>query len=107
MARRLLAVLAAFIPLAAARADDRPLLLRYPTIHGNDVVFVAAGNLWRVARTGGTATRLTSDPGQDIMPRFSPDGRWIAFTASDQGNQDVYVMPAAGGEARRDRKSVV
>ena len=101
MARRLLALLAALVPLAAARADDRPILLRYPTIHGNDVVFVAAGNLWRVARTGGTATRLTSDPGQDIMPRFSPDGRWIAYTASDQGNQDVYVIPAAGGEARR------
>ncbi len=101
MARRVLAILAALIPLAAARASDRPVLLRYPTIHGNDVVFVAAGNLWRVARTGGRATRLTSDPGQDIMPRFSPDGRWIAYTASYQGNQDVYVIPAAGGEARR------
>ena len=95
MPRRLLALLAVLAPLATARADDRPLLLRYPTLHGDDVVFVAAGNLWRVARTGGTAVRLTADAGQDIMPRFSPDGRWIAYTASDPGNEDVYVRPAA------------
>ena len=101
MARRALAILAVLAPLAAGHAAGRPVLLRYPTIHGNDVVFVAAGNLWRVARTGGTAVRLTADPGQDIMPRFSPDGQWIAYTASDQGNEDVYVIPAAGGEARR------
>jgi len=78
-----------------------PTLMRYPNAHGDRIVFVAHGNLWTVPKSGGTATRLTADPGQDMMPRFSPDGRWIAFTASYQGNQDVYVIPAAGGEARR------
>jgi tricorn protease len=76
-------------------------LPRYPNLHNGTIVFVADGNLWEVSRTGGTARRLTSDPGQDVMPRYSPDGKWIAFTASYQGNVDVYVIPAAGGPARR------
>ncbi len=85
---------------AAARAAA-PTLMRFPNAHGDRIVFVAHGNLWTVPRQGGTAERLTADPGQDLMPRYSPDGRWIAFTASYQGNQDVYVIPAGGGEARR------
>jgi tricorn protease len=97
-------VLAAAVLLAVsgtpARAAERTLM-RFPTLHGDAVVFEAHGNLWRVSRTGGAATRLTADPGSDLMPRFSPDGRWLAFTASYQGNEDVYVMPAGGGEAKR------
>jgi tricorn protease len=76
-------------------------LMRYPTLHGNTVVFVAHENLWSVPRIGGTASRLTADPGRDVMPRFSPDGRWIAFTGEYQGNRDVYVMPAGGGKVQR------
>ena len=78
-----------------------PTLMRYPNSHDDRIVFVAHGNLWTVPVAGGTAQRLTSDPGQDMMPRYSPDGRWIAFTASYQGSQDVYVIPASGGEAKR------
>jgi tricorn protease len=78
-----------------------PTLMRYPNSHAGRIVFVADGNLWTVPASGGTATRLTADTGQDLMPRYSPDGKWIAYTASDQGNQDVYVIPAEGGEARR------
>jgi tricorn protease len=83
----------------ALRAEA--LLPRFPNAHGNKIVFVAGGNLWQVDKNGGTAARLTSDSGQDMMPRYSPDGKWIAFTANYQGNEDVYVMPAAGGDARR------
>jgi tricorn protease len=75
--------------------------MRFPALHGGRVVFEAHGNLWQVSRWGGTASRLTADPGYDLMPRFSPDGNWIAFTGSYQGNQDVYVMPAGGGAAHR------
>ena len=78
-----------------------PVLMRFANLHGNSVVFVAYGNLWVVDRTGGVARRLTADPGQDLAPHYSPDGQWIAFTASYQGNQDVYVIPAGGGTARR------
>ncbi|MCE9580101.1 MAG: PDZ domain-containing protein [Deltaproteobacteria bacterium] len=85
----------------AARAQADQTLMRFPTMHGDRIVFVAHGNLWEVARTGGTARRLTADPGDDLLPRFSPDGKWIAFTASYQGNQDVYVIPAGGGVAQR------
>ena len=85
----------------AARAQDGRTLMRDPTQHGDSVTFEAHGNLWVVDRKGGVARRLTADPGLDLMPRYSPDGKWIAYTASTQGNQDVYVMPAEGGPARR------
>jgi tricorn protease len=95
--RVILGVMLATVALTA-RAQT---LMRYPTLHGETIVFAAHDNLWSVARGGGTATRLTADPGRDLMPRFSPDGRWIAFTGEYQGNRDVYVIPAAGGAARR------
>lgn len=76
-------------------------LMRYPTLHGDTIVFVAHDNLWSVPRAGGTASRLTAEEGRDVMPRFSPDGRWIAFTGEYQGNRDVYVIPAGGGAAQR------
>lgn len=84
---------------APAQADAT--LARYPTLHGDAVVFEAHGNLWQVSRNGGTAVRLTSEPGYDMMPRYSPDGKWIAFTGQYQANTDVYVIPAGGGTARR------
>ena len=99
---RLTLGLAASLLAAAAYADQAGhTLMRYPTLSGNTVVFVAHDNLWSVPRTGGTASRLTADEGRDVMPRFSPNGRWIAFTGEYQGNRDVYVMPAGGGIAKR------
>lgn len=96
------------MPVAQVRAqtalremDGLHTFMRYPNLHGDTVVFVAHGNLWEVSRKGGAARRLTADPGDDFLPRYSPDGQWIAFTASYQGNQDVYVMPSGGGPARR------
>ncbi|HEY3777664.1 MAG TPA: S41 family peptidase [Rhizomicrobium sp.] len=96
----LMAVAAGFAGCGAAFAHDWTFM-RFPTLHGSTVVFEAHGNLWQVGRWGGMANRLTADPGYDLMPRFSPDGRSIAFTAFYQGNQDVYVVPAGGGAARR------
>ena len=87
---------------SVAFADDAGrTLMRFPTMYGNTIVFVAHDNLWSVPRSGGAATRLNADEGRDVMPRFSPDGRWIAFTGEYQGNRDVYVMPAGGGAVRR------
>ncbi len=76
-------------------------LLRFPAIHGDQVVFSHAGDLYTVAATGGVARRLTSDVGQEIGPRFSPDGTQIAFTGQYDGNSEVYVIPAQGGEPKR------
>jgi tricorn protease len=96
----LFAGLAALGSASPAHASSQ-VLMRYPALHGNAVVFVAHDNLWTVARTGGTASRLTADPGRDLLPRFSPDGQWIAFTGEYQGNRDVYVIPASGGAVQR------
>jgi tricorn protease len=96
------AVLLGAVAAAAAQAQQSDhTLMRYPTLHGDTIVFVAHDNLWSVPRTGGVASRLTTDPGSDVLPRFSPDGKWIAFTGEYQGNRDVYVIPAGGGPARR------
>lgn len=72
-----------------------------PDIHGDTVVFCYEGDLWTVSATGGEAVRLTSYPGAESHPIFSPDGNWIAFSASYDGSQALYKMPAAGGEPIR------
>ncbi len=76
-------------------------LLRHPALSRDSVAFEYAGDLWIAGRTGGDARRLTSTPGAETEPYFSPDGSQIAYTATVAGNTDVYVMPAAGGEPRR------
>ena len=89
----------------AARAsewDASPTrMLRSPTVSATQIAFAYAQNIWVVDRAGGVARRLTSFQGLTSNPRFSPDGRWIAFTGEYSGNLDVYVVPAAGGEPRR------
>lgn len=76
-------------------------LLRFPHIWHDRVAFVYAGDIWTAPSSGGQARRLTSHPGDELYPKFSPDGRWIAFTGQYDGNNDVDVIPAAGGEPRR------
>jgi tricorn protease len=74
---------------------------QFPDLHDHAIVFAAEGDLWTVADTGGTARRLTTHAGGEYFPRFSPDGKSIAFTGEYGGNRDVYVIPADGGEPRR------
>lgn len=71
------------------------------TPNGNEVIFSYNGNLWRAATEGGFANQITALQGIANRPRVSPDGKWIAFSNTQLGNADVYVMPAAGGEIRR------
>ena len=99
MAGALLTLLALISSPAAA--DDEARLLRYPTIHRDFVVFVYAGDLWRVASNGGQAWRLTSHDGSELTPKISPDGRWVAYSAQYGGTRQVYVIPAAGGEPKQ------
>ncbi len=72
-----------------------------PTIHGDRIVFSAGGDLWSVDAQGGLATQLTSHPGEERYPRFSPDGRWLAFSAMYENQLEVYLMPANGGMPKR------
>jgi tricorn protease len=76
-------------------------LLRFPDIHGNQVVFTHGGDLWSAPVEGGTATRLTAHPGLELFAKFSPDGKWLAFTGQYDGDEQVYVMPSGGGIPRQ------
>ena len=91
------AVTAAF--LVSAQAQTK--LLRFPDIHGNQLVFTYGGDLWTASTAGGTATRLTAHPGLEVFAKFSPDGKWIAFTGQYDGDEQVYVIPSTGGEPRQ------
>lgn len=63
----------------------------------DQIVFVYGGDLWLMPKDGGTATQVTHSPGEESWPKFSPDGHFIAYTASYNGNDDVYVIPVTGG----------
>lgn len=76
-------------------------LLRFPAVNGNQVVFSYAGDLYTVDRSGGVARKITSHPGYETFPRFSHDGKQIAFTGQYDGNTEVFVIPATGGEPKR------
>jgi tricorn protease len=99
---RILAIVLASISVRVCLADGPPpLLLQHPTLSATQIAFVYAGDLWTVSREGGVATRPTSGAGAVSLPSFSPDGQEIAFTGDYNGNSDVYVIPAQGGEPRR------
>ncbi len=70
---------------------------RQPAIHGDQIVFVAEGDLWRVPLAGGVAQRITSHPGDESAPAISPDGQTLAFTAEYEGPAEIYTMPLSGG----------
>jgi tricorn protease len=82
-------------------AQDEARLLRFPAIYGDQIVFSYAGDLYTVHSNGGQARKLTSHIGYEMFPRFSPDGKHIAFTGQYDGNTEVFVMPASGGEPKR------
>ncbi len=97
------ASLAAPAPPAAAPATDAPptLMLEQPAISAEHVAFIYAEDLWVADRDGGNARRLTTHPGRELRPRFSPDGTTIAFTGEYDGNLDVYLVEVGGGQPRR------
>src|SRR6266704_335303 len=98
----LLLLSSGLIPLASAqKLPETTRLLRFPTTNGRQIVFCYAGELYTVAKEGGTARRLTSGPGYTSFPRFSPDGTQLAFTSQYDGNTEVYVMLAEGGAPKR------
>lgn len=88
---------------AHARQGSRPSakMLQQPDVSATDIVFVYANDLWLVSREGGVARPLASPPGRESFPKFSPDGKHIAFIGNYDGNRDVYVIPVEGGPAQR------
>jgi tricorn protease len=97
----LLFVCAASASAQASRTDDLARLLRFPDIRGDMIAFVYAGDIWTVPSVGGTARRLTSHAGLELFPKFSPDGRWIAFSGEYDGTRQIFVIPVEGGEPRQ------
>ncbi|MEP7341187.1 MAG: PDZ domain-containing protein, partial [Acidobacteriota bacterium] len=100
--KRLLLAFAVLLCLASLSiAQDRPLLLRQPTLSRTHIVFAYAGDLWSAPRAGGEASRLTVGIGNESSPIFSTDGSTIAFTGEYDGNTDIYTIPASGGSPHR------
>jgi tricorn protease len=87
--------------LAFGQEMQEGRLMRFPDIHGDKIVFVYGGDLWLASSSGGRAQRITTHPGRELFPKFSPDGKWIAFTGQYDGNFNVYVMPAEGGQPKQ------
>lgn len=97
-------ILTCFVLLGSTltlQAQQDARLLRFPAVHGNQVAFTYAGDLYTVPATGGVARRITSHPGYEMFARFSHDGKSIAFTGQYDGNTEVFIMPATGGEPKR------
>ncbi len=98
----LVLVASATLPAAVVgTAESGTRLLRMPTVSATQIAFAYANNIWIVGREGGVARRLTSFQGQTTNPHFSPDGKWLAFSAEYGGNTDVYMVAAEGGEPKR------
>src|SRR5882757_9373928 len=95
----LAAAVLALLPFASHASATK--LLRFPDVWRDRIVFSYAGDLWTVGTRGGTAARLTSNPGLELFGKFSPDGRFIAFTGQYGGDEQVYVIPSGGGAPRQ------
>jgi tricorn protease len=90
-----------FILAAFCLAQTPNALLHSPSANRSQVVFTCGDDIWSAPRSGGDARPLTTGSGVKATPTLSPDGEWIAFSGTYEGNTDVYVMPASGGEPRR------
>jgi tricorn protease len=86
---------------AQGDSHKAPGMLRYPDVSATQVVFAYADGLWVVPRTGGMASPLSSPPGPEVFPRFSPDGQSILFSGNYDGGRDLFTMPVAGGVPTR------
>jgi tricorn protease len=93
---------AALLLVAATPAFGREArLVRYPHYHNGRVVFTYLGDIWTADENGQNVQRLTVNRARDVYGRFSPDGKWIAFSSDRNGNMDVFLMPVAGGQAKQ------
>ena len=86
--------------VSALSGQQNACFLTDPTLSpdGKTIVFVYETDLWEVPLPGGTAKRLTAMAGNETLPRFSPDGKWLAFSSTQNGNADIYMMPVGGGK---------
>ena len=89
------------VSLGFAEEMTEGRLMRFPDIYKDKIVFTYGGDLWLASISVPEARRITSHPGLELFPKFSPDGQWIAFSAQYDGNFNVYVIPSEGGEPKQ------
>ncbi len=95
-----LIILFMLVPLLSFTQEESRLL-RFPAVNGDQIVFTYAGDLYTASRDGSMARKLTSGEGYEMFARFSPDGKWIAFTGQYDGNTEVFIIPSQGGIPKR------
>jgi hypothetical protein len=88
-------------PAAQGESHPAPGMLRYPDVSAELVAFAYADGLWVVPRTGGVASPVSSPPGPEVFPRFSPDGQTLLFSGNYDGGRDLFTVPVAGGVPQR------
>ena len=100
--KRIPTLVFAFLACMPAAAFGREAkLVRYPHYHNGHVAFTYLGDIWTADENGQNVKRLTVHKARDIYPRFSPDGKWIAFSSDRNGNLDVFIIPAEGGASKQ------
>jgi tricorn protease len=100
-AAALLLTVPARLRSAAPEDNARARLVRYPDYHAGRIAFTYLGDIWTADDNGQNVRRLTVHKARDVYPRFSPDGKWIAFSSDREGNLDVYIVPAGGGSPKQ------
>src|ERR687898_798973 len=101
MKKIFLATLALIIGASSFALGREARLVRYPHYHDGRIVFSYLGDIWTANENGQNIQRLTVNRARDVYGRFSPDGKWIAFSSDRDGNLDVYLIPAGGGNAKQ------
>ncbi len=94
-------LLAGILLLGGLATAEEGRLLRFPDVSKDKIAFAYAGDIYIAPRTGGQAMRLTSHPGLELFPKFSPDGRYLAFSGQYDGDMSVFTVPITGGEPKR------
>jgi len=85
----------------APKAPGPIKLARYPDYHAGKIAFSYLGDIWTANEDGSSPMRVTINTALEAFPRFSPDGRWIAFSSNRFGNNDVFIVPVTGGAPRQ------
>lgn len=101
MKKAILALILSLLISDLSWAQVSARMFRHPDVSQSQICFVYAGDIWVVNKNGGQANKLSSPKGEEMFPRFSPDGKNIAFSGNYDGNMDVYILPVNGGIPQR------